>query len=38
VVIGAWMVASQPAGMLIREDASPITGNLARFVPHVIEP
>ncbi|MCA3596783.1 MAG: glutathionylspermidine synthase family protein [Methylobacterium sp.] len=37
VVIGAWMVASQPAGMLIREDESPITGNLARFVPHVIE-
>jgi len=38
VVIGAWMVASQPAGMLIREDSSLITGNLARFVPHVIEP
>ena len=37
VVIGAWMVASQPAGMLIREDKNPITGNLARFVPHVIE-
>ncbi len=36
-VIGAWMVASQPAGMLIREDRNPITGNLARFVPHVIE-
>ncbi len=36
-VIGAWMVASQPAGMLIREDRNPITGNLARFVPHFIE-
>jgi glutathionylspermidine synthase len=37
-VIGAWMVASEPAGMLIREDRNPITGNLARFVPHIIEP
>ncbi len=37
VVLGAWMVASQPAGMLIREDKNPITGNLARFVPHFIE-
>lgn len=37
VVIGAWMVASEPAGMLVREDQSPITGNLARFLPHVIE-
>lgn len=37
VVIGAWMVASEPAGMLVREDKNPITGNLARFVPHFIE-
>lgn len=38
VVLGAWMVASEPAGMLVREDKSPITGNLARFIPHFIEP
>lgn len=38
VIIGAWMVASEPAGMLVREDASPVTGDLARFVPHFIEP
>jgi glutathionylspermidine synthase len=38
VIIGGWMVASEPAGMLVREDSSPVTGNLARFVPHFIEP
>ena len=38
VVLGAWVVASEPAGMLVREDKSPITGNLARFIPHFIEP
>lgn len=38
VILGAWMVASEPAGMLVREDSSPITGNLARFLPHFIEP
>lgn len=38
VIIGAWMVASEPAGMLVREDKSPVTGNLARFIPHFIEP
>lgn len=38
VVLGAWMVASEPAGMLVREDKSPVTGNLARFIPHFIEP
>jgi glutathionylspermidine synthase len=37
VILGAWVVASQPAGMLIREDKAPITGNLARFLPHFIE-
>jgi glutathionylspermidine synthase len=34
-VIGSWIVDGAPAGMGIREDG-PITGNLARFVPHVI--
>jgi glutathionylspermidine synthase len=35
-VIGAWIVDGEPAGMGIREDGL-ITGNTARFVPHVIE-
>jgi glutathionylspermidine synthase len=34
-VIGSWVVDGAPAGIGIREDG-PITGNLARFVPHVI--
>ena len=33
-VIGAWVVDGVPAGMGIRESDTPITGNLARFVPH----
>jgi len=33
-VIGAWIVGDEPAGMGIREDASPITTNASRFVPH----
>ncbi|KAK0331379.1 hypothetical protein LTR94_029174, partial [Friedmanniomyces endolithicus] len=34
-VIGSWVVDGDPAGMGIREDG-PITGNAARFVPHII--
>lgn len=34
-VIGSWCVDGEPAGMGIREDGL-ITGNLARFVPHII--
>lgn len=37
-IVGAWVVASQPAGMLLREDKAPATGNAARFLPHFIEP
>lgn len=33
-VIGSWMVGEEPAGIGIREDASPITRNTSRFVPH----
>ena len=36
-VLGAWVVDQEPAGMGIRESEGYITGNLARFVPHVIE-
>jgi glutathionylspermidine synthase len=35
-VIGSWSVDGEPAGMGIREDGL-ITGNLARFVPHVVD-
>ena len=33
-VIGAWIVGDEPAGIGIREDATPITTNRSRFVPH----
>jgi len=34
-VIGSWMVNGYACGMGIREDATPVTGNTSRFVPHV---
>jgi len=37
-VMGCWVVASQPAGLGIREDDGPITTDDARFVPHLILP
>ncbi len=33
-VIGSWIIGEEPAGIGIREDASPITRNSSRFVPH----
>ena len=33
-VLGLWMVDQECCGMGIREDATPITGNLSSFVPH----
>ena len=33
---GVWLVASEPAGMCIREDGGDITTDDARFVPHFI--
>jgi glutathionylspermidine synthase len=35
-VIGSWLVAHEPCGLSIREDATPITGNRSRFLPHAI--
>jgi glutathionylspermidine synthase len=35
-VLGSWTVAGQAAGLGMREDGL-ITGNRARFVPHVVE-
>ena len=37
-VCGVWIVNGQSCGLGIREDASPITSNLSRFVPHYIDP
>jgi glutathionylspermidine synthase len=36
-VLGSWVIASQPAGIGIREDATPITRDTSRFVPHFFE-
>jgi glutathionylspermidine synthase len=33
-VVGSWVIGGQPAGIGLREDQSPITRNLSRFVPH----
>jgi glutathionylspermidine synthase len=34
MTIGAWIIGDAAAGIGIREDASPITRNTSRFVPH----
>lgn len=35
-VIGSWLVGGAPAGMGVREDASPVTSNRSRYIPHAI--
>jgi glutathionylspermidine synthase len=35
-VLGSWIVDGTPCGLSIREDDTPITGNMSRFVPHAI--
>ncbi|MBX3479318.1 MAG: glutathionylspermidine synthase family protein [Caulobacter sp.] len=35
-VVGAWIVGDEPAGMGIREDDSPVTKNMSRYLPHAI--
>jgi len=34
VVMGSWIVGEHSAGVCFREDASPITRNTSRFMPH----
>ena len=34
-VIGSWLVNGYACGVGIREDSSPITQNMSRFVPHL---
>jgi glutathionylspermidine synthase len=36
-VLGCWMVGDEPAGLGIREDATAITRDTSRFVPHYID-
>ncbi len=33
-VLGSWVIGDEPAGICIREDATEITTNTSRFVPH----
>ena len=33
-VIGSWVIGDEPAGIGIREDATPVTRDTSRFVPH----
>jgi len=35
-VIGSWIAGGKPCGLSVREDASPITKNTSRFLPHAI--
>ena len=37
-VIGSWVINGKACGMGIREDATPITVNTSRFIPHFIVP
>lgn len=36
-VIGSWVIDEMSAGIGIREDTSPITNNMSRFVPHAFD-
>jgi len=35
-VLGSWLIGDLAAGLGIREDQSPITGDRSRFIPHAI--
>jgi glutathionylspermidine synthase len=37
-VLGSWVIAGKPCGLGIREDATPITRDTSRFVPHCFDP
>lgn len=36
-LIGSWVIGDRPSGIGVREDATLITRDTARFVPHIIE-
>lgn len=33
-VLGSWVIGDEPAGICIREDATEVTTNTSRFIPH----
>jgi glutathionylspermidine synthase len=35
-LIGSWLVGDEAAGISVREDSSPITQDLSRYMPHII--
>ena len=35
-LIGSWLVDDKAAGISVREDSSPITQDMSRYVPHII--
>ncbi|MGL5739396.1 MAG: glutathionylspermidine synthase family protein, partial [Plesiomonas shigelloides] len=35
-LIGSWLIDDEPAGIAIREDASLVTQDLSRYIPHII--
>ena len=37
LLVGSWIVGDEPAGLCLREGASRITTDRARFVPHLID-
>ena len=37
-VIGSWLIGECAAGIGIRESPGHVTGNTARFTPHVVRP
>ena len=36
-VLGSWIIAGEPRGLGIREDATPVTRDTSRFVPHLFD-
>lgn len=36
-VLGSWVIGQESAGMGIRESETLVTGNLSKFIPHLIE-
>ena len=37
VTIGSWIIGDSPAGIGLREDATEITMNTSRFIPHYFD-
>lgn len=37
VVVGSWVIGDEAAGLGLREDTGPVTGNGSRFIPHCLD-